>query len=301
MLKITKAFAFSCAILFARMNHCNELDTKANHQVNEILAKHHLENSIIGATVQDGFRSLSPELLTGIAKSFYILDECLPTLLHEGSYLEFGLYKGFSLWFAQQMGNDFTGNNFHYFGFDSFAGLPNQSHDYARIWSPGAYAASVKEVTQYLKQYRADFSNLHLIPGWFSQKLFDQWHMQFSPTKSSIITIDSDVYESCREILQFFVNHLQPGTILLFDDFLTSYPNPPGMWDSSVNDIGERKALIEFLSNRPDVQLIHLFPFGWHGYAFMVVACNGQSLDGTIKEKVQAMIGQPELPEHPVF
>lgn len=285
-----------CSTLFSSPAISNELEVQGKRYVNEILKNNQLENSTRN-TLQDSFISLSPELLINITKSFFLLRECLPTLLDEGNYLEFGLYKGFSLWFAQQIGSNFVGNNFRYFGFDSFAGLPSQSQDYALMhgaWAPGVYAVGIEEVIQYLQQHGADFSKLYLVPGWFSQNLFQDWSKQFGSIKPSIITIDSDVYESCREILQFFANYLQPGTIILFDDFIWKNPS------AEVNNFGERKALKEFLSQRKDVQLIHLFPGGW-GYAFMVVSCNGISLDKTIKEKVQALIGEPELPDYPIF
>ena len=161
--------------------------------------------------------------------------------------------------------------------------------------APGVYAAGMEEVTQYLQQHGADFSKLYLVPGWFSQNLFANWSKQFRNTKPSIITIDADVYEACQEILQFFADYLQPGNIILFDDFINRYHSP------EINNFGERKALRELLAQRPDIQLMHLFPFGWHGYVFMVTSCNGVSLDNAIKEKVQALIGEPELPDYPVF
>jgi len=272
------------------------LNFEGNRCVAEILKSHHLESSTEGSTLQDGFRSLSPDLLTGIAKSFYLLDKCLPDLLHQGSYLEFGLYRGFSLWFAQQVGSRFVQSDFNYFGFDSFAGLPPKSQDYiGGPWAPGVYAVGLEEVTQHLLHHGTDFSRLHLIPGWFSQELFKNWSMQFSQVKPSIITIDSDVYEACRDILHFFADYLRPGNIILFDDFINQYDSP------SINKYGERKALMEFLSQRPDIKLAHLFPFGWHGYVFMVTSCNGMSLDNAAKEKVTALIGKTELPDHPVF
>jgi hypothetical protein len=289
-------------MMVSQIGNCSQLDDFAKLQVEGILKKHALGSAIVGPTEQPGFRTLSPELLGGIAKSFYLLNECLPKALKEGSYIEFGLYKGFSLWFAQQVGNTLVGRDFRYFGFDSFAGLPNQSQDYDKLWAPNLYAASLEEVSRYFRMYKADFSNLYLIKGWFSTELFADWEKSFSNVRPAIITIDSDVYESCREILQFFsARYLQPGTIILFDDFLTKHYDPKQTLNPNVNNIGERRALREFLSEHKDFQLTYLFPFGWHGYAFMVTSCHGMSLDQAVKDRVTALIGKPELPEHRFF
>ena len=298
MLRLIGMFIFYCGILLSHTAICSEFDESAKWHVTKILKSHCLEDSIVGSSLQDGFRTLSPELLTGIAKSFYLLNKCYPKLLNKGSYLEFGLYRGFSFWFAQQVGNDFVEKDFNYFGFDSFAGLPDQSQDYSSTgggWQPSLYSASIKEVTNYLYQHGSDFSKLHLVKGWYSQQLFADWMKQFSSIKPSIITIDADVFESCREILNFFESYFQPGTVILFDDFINKAHS------AKINNYSERKALIEFLLEHENIQLIHLFPFGWHGYAFMVTSCNGAYLDDAIKKKVQSLIGEPELPDYPAF
>jgi O-methyltransferase len=283
-------------MMVSQIGNCSQLDDFARNQVEGILRKHGLGSAVVGSTLQPGFRTLSPELLGGIAKGFYLLNQCLPERLKEGSYLEFGLYRGFSFWFAQQVGNTLAGKDFQYFGFDSFAGLPDHSQDYiGGAWGPGVYAASLEEVTQYLKQYNATFSNLHLIKGWFSQQLFATWEKEFSNPRPSIITIDADVYEACREVLHFFYNYLQPGTIVLFDDFINGYPSP------DINNYGERKALKEFLLTHKDFKLAYLFPFGGHGYAFMVTSCRGTSLDQAVQDRVMKLNGNPELPQHRFF
>lgn len=301
MKKFCVAFLWVLSLMNPKIGECDQLENFARYQVETILKEYKLEDSIVGSTLLDGFRSLSPELLTGIAKSFYLLNQCLPQLLENGSYLEFGLYRGFSLWFAQQIGQRVAKPNFQYFGFDSFAGLPDQSIDYiGGAWVPGLYAASLEEVTENLRNYQANFSNLHLTKGWFSPQLFSDWEREYNNIKPAIITIDADVYEACRDILQFFsLRHIQLGSIFLFDDFLSKHPVPGKVFDESVNEGGERKAIIEFLSERKDFKLMHLFPFGYHGYAFMVTACNGESLDERTLESVKALIGNPELPEHP--
>jgi len=58
-------------------------------------------------------------------------------------YYEFGLFKGFSLWFAERISHDYVGSDFHSYGFDSFEGLPDTKVDKLDLfWSKGEYAAS---------------------------------------------------------------------------------------------------------------------------------------------------------------
>ena len=42
----------------------------------------------------------------------------------EGDYLEFGLYRGYTFWYAQQAANLVGRSSMRFYGFDSFEGLP---------------------------------------------------------------------------------------------------------------------------------------------------------------------------------
>lgn len=264
-----------------------------NHGELDLIASQYVESILKEFCPEENFFTLSPQLPLAISKSFCLLKEYLSHLLKQGAYLEFGLYKGFALWFAQKVGDLIIQDKIRYFGFDSFAGLPNASQDYINdSWFPGMYAASLDEVSQYLLNHKADFSNLTLIQGWYSRKLFQNWNTQCGPVKAAIVTIDCNVYESCNEVLNFFVDFMQPGTILLFDDFVIEYPS------DLINRHGERRALMEFLSKSKDFALMPLFPIGWSGYAFMITECLGKTLEQNTKERILKRIGERKLPEH---
>jgi hypothetical protein len=287
-----RSFLFLLTVF--QIGHCGILEDFTKFHVDSVQKNHRLS---LASSYRSGFYTLSPELTVGISRSFGLLNECIPSLLQHGSYLEFGLYRGFSLWFAQQVGNTVVGKDFKYFGFDSFAGLPDQSQDYiGGAWAPGVYAGSLKEVSHNLRYHGADFSTLHLVKGWFGQQVFADWERQFNCPKAAIITIDADLYESCREILQFFSSfYIQPGTILLFDDFI----NPASSAD--INNFGERKALKEFLEEHKDFELTHLFTFSTTGYACMVTSCRGDSLDPVVLKKVKELNGDTSLPSYLFF
>ena len=185
-------------------------------------------------------------------------------MLEEHGYYEFGLFKGFSFWFAEQISREYTGANFYFYGFDSFEGLPKSQVDIEPVyWAEGNYAASVESVTAKLKEHGTDFSRVKLYKGWFSKHLFSSLRQSERFLPVSICVIDSDIYESCIEVLEFIKDLLVPGSILLFDDY-----NAFNKDDSH----GERRALREFEQKNPAFRKEQLFDFGWHGVAFRVIA-----------------------------
>jgi hypothetical protein len=77
--------------------------------------------------VQPGpaFYTASPDVLVALVRAFNSqrdLQQQGYDILNGGSYYEFGLYRGFSLWFAEQLSREYAEENFRCLGFDSFAG-----------------------------------------------------------------------------------------------------------------------------------------------------------------------------------
>ena len=103
---------------------------------------------------------------------------------------------------------------------------------------------------------------MKLYKGFFSKPFFDSLRQRESFLPVSICVIDSDLYESCVEVLDFIKDYLVPGSILLFDDY--------NVFNKDDNH-GERRALREFEQKHPAFQKEYLFDFGWHGVAFRVL------------------------------
>ena len=214
----------------------------------------------------DLFYTLSPALLVAIAKTTgYLTDPSLSegerSALAKGAYYEFGVFKGFSLWFAQQYYRHAFKGGLQIYGFDSFEGLPSSAVDHHMNWKPGNYAESLDDVVRFLTQNGGDLETIKLFKGFFSDQLFRQIETENSLRPASVVVIDSDIYESCAEVLQFVHRHLVKNAILLFDDF-NSF--------QSDNSHGERRALIEFESRHPGFRKQELFDFGRYGKAFRV-------------------------------
>jgi hypothetical protein len=251
------AFAQTTAFAFFDTSHpawdSLQMETKAQNLYTRAYRQH---------SGDETFTSLSPELLIAISRAYIYQQQNNPDLLSNGAYYEFGLFRGVSLWFAEQAGREFVSSEFFYYGFDSFEGLPSISNDFDYVWQPGEYACSLEQVKKHFEENNADLSKIHLIKGWFSQSLFTTFSNQYAPKPAAIFVIDSDLFESCAEILAHFGPHLPKGCVMLLDDFNT---------DNKNDHRSERKALREYMMNHPEFAIRHLFSFGWHGEAFEVI------------------------------
>jgi ABC-type amino acid transport substrate-binding protein len=76
------------------------------------------------------FATLHPNLLIGVHRALSLLAARSQTT---GGYFEFGLYQGFSFWFANNLAKE-MGLKLEFHGFDSFEGLPPSEVDLHRNW-----------------------------------------------------------------------------------------------------------------------------------------------------------------------
>lgn len=230
-------------------------------------AKSRLIGGLRDEILDEVFYTLSPDVLVAIVKAFNLQRKPAAggrNLLDGHAYYEFGMYKGFSFWFAEQLAREYTDSSFRFLGFDSFEGLPQpQLAAEARTFHEGDFRGTYQTVTGNLRRWRADFSRIQLHKGFYSDRFFEQLREkeQFPPI--SICLIDVDLYDSCVPVLEFIKEYLVEGSILLFDDY-----NQMG----EDNNSGERRALIEFESRHPGFKKEYLFNYGWEGVAFRVVS-----------------------------
>jgi len=80
--------------------------------------------------------TLHPNLLIGMYRA---LGHLAANGQVSGGHYEFGLYRGFSFWYANNLAND-MGINLEFHGSDTFEGLPPSEVDIHRNWQPGSYA-----------------------------------------------------------------------------------------------------------------------------------------------------------------
>ncbi len=109
------------------------------------------------------------------------------------------------------------------FGFDSFEGLPERWHDGLE---QGAFAVPKLPTVR---------QNVTLIKGWFNETLPPFLKHNTAPV--GFLHIDSDLYSSAKTIFELLEPRLQPGTVIVFDEYF-NYPE----WQE-----GEYRAFMEFL------------------------------------------------------
>lgn len=138
----------------------------------------------------------------GLATS--LLDAAIARAPTSGLVLEFGVYHGLSL---RQLVRRVNGP---VHGFDSFEGLPEE-------WKSGEPAGSYNAHGR-LPQMPPQV-DIH--PGWFQDSVPEFVAQQTE--KVRLVHIDCDLYSSTRTVLNEIYALLQPGSVVVFDEFL-GYP-----------------------------------------------------------------------------
>lgn len=184
----------------------------------------------------------------------------------KGDYYEFGIFKGFTFWNAQQKANDEKLGKMRFFGFDSFAGLPVieglDVTDNEEFYE-GQYNCSKDNVQKNLDAKGVDWDRTHLIEGYFDVSLNDKTKKELKAKKVSIALIDCDLYSSTVDVLNFLDGMLMKGSVLMFDD-----------WNcfNKDDEKGQRKAFAEFKQKHKGFAVEELYPYGPHGQVFQVTA-----------------------------
>ena len=189
----------------------------------------------------------------------------------EGDFVEFGVFGGVSLaMLAKAMSCDPQGMQRKLAGFDSFRGLPEGTENHAR-WKEGdcainhAWHPMIPVGAPITPQVVLDlFEACELEPPVLEVGPFESTIPSTVPTKYeriAILHVDCDLYESTREVLRSTEPALQPGTMVLFDDWF-HYRGDPSR--------GEARAFNEFLAERPGWGAQPYRSYGVFGKAFIL-------------------------------
>jgi hypothetical protein len=133
-----------------------------------------------------------------------LLERCLELIPHDGLILEFGVYRGGTiLKIAARLPDR------QVFGFDSFEGLPEPWFFFSQgIFSDRKGVPSMP-------------NNVILIKGLFQDTSSD--FLTKHPGSIAFLHVDSDLYSSCKFVLETYGERIRPQTIILFDEFY-NYP-----------------------------------------------------------------------------
>ncbi|WP_368639147.1 TylF/MycF/NovP-related O-methyltransferase [Castellaniella ginsengisoli] len=162
-----------------------------------------------------------------------------------GTYLEFGVFNGDSMWDAHAALRGFIS---HYVGFDSFAGLPSlDANDQAAVglmpnWAEGTVrGGSRQQVFNQLVSKGIPKDQLTLHEGFYEDalpKIDRQALAALGPCH--VCLVDCDLYSSSKVVFEFIEPLLVEGTWLLLDDYFCYRGSPRH---------GQRRAFEEWLEH----------------------------------------------------
>jgi hypothetical protein len=170
-------------------------------------------------------------------------------LLYNGQILEFGTATGRTL------------NQFAYWlpyhtivGFDSWQGLPEPFNDLPS----GHFAQALPKV----------LSNTKLVQGWFGKRpqedqstVNEYTAEKFARENTAplaLLHLDADLYSSTKTVLTAFANHIQSGTIILFNEYWnhpTWSKHEYRAWQEHVKTYNIRYEYIGYVSNHQEVAI----------------------------------------------
>jgi O-methyltransferase len=197
------------------------------------------------------------------------LDRCFAKLQEDGKadggdYMEFGLFKGYSFWYAQHLARRRNMKTMRFFGFDSFQGLPAPSDidlTPQEVFYEGQYYCEKSVVISNLESRGVDWSRTYLIDGFFNDSLVPSLKTEYNMKSVLLALIDCDLYASTSDVMFFLEGLIDKNTILILDDW--------NCFDGD-NNRGQRRAVREFLDRSDRWRLEDWFSYGDYGQVFLV-------------------------------
>ena len=209
-----------------------------------------------------GFDAANRSILPALDRCFAKAKECGSS--GGGDYMEFGLFKGYSFWYAQHLAAKHGLSSMRFFGFDLFQGLPLPSEidlTQENVFYEGQYSCGKSDVVRNARIKRVDWSRTYLIEGFFNQSLVPVLKQKHDMRSVAIALIDCDLYDSTRDVMLFLEDPIENNTILLFDDW--------NCFDGDENK-GQRRAVREFLDRSHGWWFDDWFRMGDYGEVFIV-------------------------------
>lgn len=180
-----------------------------------------------------------------------------------GDYAEFGSHQGITFGLAYDHSRR-SKTEVTLWSFDSFQGLPSQAgeEDAHPHWIEGSMTTSLEEFHAICKANGVPRSAYQVVPGFYDQTL-PSMPLEEGPQDICLAYVDCDLYSSTKAVLDFLAPRLKHGMIVAFDDYFC--------W-SSAQLSGERKAMLEFLSEQGQWDFVPYIQYGWGGQSFVVEA-----------------------------
>lgn len=154
----------------------------------------------------------------------------------EGYYMEFGSHEANTMRMAWRCFGQLF--DWHFIAFDSFQGLPEISPiDRQEIWQQGKLRTEEEAFIRLCRAAGMPRDRLSTVAGFYDATLTPDLAARLAPRKAAVVYVDCDLYLSTVPVLEFITGFLQPGTVVVFDDWNCFLADP---------DKGERRAWREF-------------------------------------------------------
>ena len=149
----------------------------------------------------------------------------------EGHTAECGAWRGMGSYLIARVNRAGSMRRTH-FVFDSFEGLSEPDEIDGSYWTGGDLAESEETCRRSLAEFGDD---VRIHKGWIPDCFG-----QLNDERFAFVHIDVDLYQPTRDSLEFFYPRLNPGAVVLCDDYgFTSCP-------------GATRAMDEFLEDKPE-------------------------------------------------
>ncbi|WP_294536000.1 class I SAM-dependent methyltransferase [uncultured Rhodoblastus sp.] len=148
----------------------------------------------------DYIEASMPQAL-GIATREGLWDFAIRNAEGEGLWLEFGVYKAYSLNYIARSAPGSI------YGFDSFQGLQED-------WAGVGHAKGTFDLAGRLPRVRP---NVKLLAGWFRDTL--PGFLASNPGPVALLHIDCDTCPATKEVLDLIKGRLTPNSVVILDDY----------------------------------------------------------------------------------
>ena len=153
-----------------------------------------------------------------------------------GNFVETGVWRGGSvLLMAILLELNAEPLSRKVYAFDSFGGLPPQDQrketeleKHSTLdWTPGSYAATQNDFEENMRRVGI-LRRVVPVVGWFDQTINEAKAKEIGPI--AILRLDGDLYESTIIPLTYFYANVEPGGIIIIDDYGITF-GPQYKWN----------------------------------------------------------------------
>ena len=179
-----------------------------------------------------------------------------------GDYVEFGVASGNTLKIAMVNAKIRGLTNMTFYGVDTFEGFPETNGPEREFITYSSIVGSRKFSREFIQKKLKKFSmKLFLIKVNMEGEEKLESLKILSNSKIAIAHFDMDYYLPTLAALETIKTNLSQGSVILFDNYF---------FFSANLEMGEQRALNDFLAMYAEFKVKDFFTYSWHGKAFIV-------------------------------